>query len=141
MKKILVSMFLLVFGLCLVGCTKEIYKLTAGTYIFECKEYYAEIKVSEIDKIQYNESNGINVVKIDEDNKYYVLDFYITYSGTDEKIKLNFHNLKTEKFIKISFSNYYFYGDNSMIVVEKDRIDISYTLEEINVRGDFYLKN
>ena len=141
MKKILFSMFLLVFALCLVGCTKEIYKLTPGTYTFECQKYYAEIKVSEINEIQYNESNGMNVVKIDEDNKYYVLDFYIVYSDTNDKIKLNFCNLKTEKVNKISFSNYYFCNDNSMIVVKKDKINISYTLEEISVNGDFKLEN
>ena len=104
-------------------------------------KYYAEIKVSEINEIQYNESNGMNVVKIDEDNKYYVLDFYIVYSDTNDKIKLNFCNLKTEKVNKISFSNYYFCDDNSMIVVKKDKINISYTLEEISVNGDFKLEN
>lgn len=142
MKKMVVSMFMLLFCLCITGCKKDVFKIYSGTYTFECKDYYAEMIVTEIDVNQYIESKGINVIKIEEDNQYFYLEFNIVYIDTQEKIRLDFYDLKTERISKITFSNYVFFDNNyNRIVTKKTGIRIGYKNEEIHIEGDFKLQS
>ena len=83
MKKILVSMFLLVFGLCLVGCESTLSYFIDGQYISTNEvdnELFSKIKLElyQIDDEKYLSSKGINVIhdiSITEYNKYFSFAF------------------------------------------------------------------
>ena len=143
MKKILVSIFLLVFGLCLVGCESNSFEIEEGIYICDSYDYYGELEIKKISEKEFINSNGLNVFKVnyDEDYKYYLINVYVKPVSRDEKIYLDFHNLETEEIPKITFKKYYFVDEHSnMIDPNKDFISITYTIDDINITKSFYKK-
>ena len=144
MKKILVSIFLLVFGLCLVGCESNSFEIEEGIYICDSYDYYGELEIKKISEKEFISSNGLNVFKVnyDGDYKYYLINVYVIPVNQEEKIYLDFHNLETEEMHKITFTKYYFvdkYGH--MIDPNKEFISITYINENISLANSFYKKN
>ena len=143
MKKILVSIFLLVFGLCLVGCESNSFEIEEGIYICDSYDYYGELEIKKISEKEFINSNGLNVFKMnyDGDYKYYLINVYVKPVNQDEKIYLDFHNLETEEIPKITFKKYYFVDeDNNMIDPNKYFISITYTIDNINFAKSFFKK-
>lgn len=143
MKKILVSMFLSVFALCLVGCESNSFEIEEGIYICDSYDYYGELEIKKISEKEFINSNGLNVFKVnyDGDYKYYLINVYVKPVSQDEKIYLDFHNLETEEIPKITFKKYYFVDeDSNMIDPNKDFISITYTIDDINIAKSFYKK-
>ena len=63
MKKILVGMFLLVFGLCLVGCESNSFEIEEGIYICDSYDYYGELELKKISENEFvNRSRSGEVV-------------------------------------------------------------------------------
>lgn len=143
MKKILFSMFLLVFGLCLIGCESNSFEIKEGIYICDSYDYYGELEIKKISENEFIHSNGLNVFKVnyDGDYKYYLINVYVKPVSQDEKIYLDFHNLETEEIPKITFKKYYFVDeDSNMIDPNKDFISITYINENISLAESFYKK-
>ena len=143
MKKILLSVFLLVFGLCLVGCESNSFEIEEGIYICDSYDYYGELEIKKISENEFINSNGLNVFKMnyDGDYKYYLINVYVKPVSQDEKIYLDFHNLETEEIPKITFKKYYFVDEDSNIIdPNKDFISITYTIDNINFAKSFYKK-
>lgn len=143
MKKILVSLFLLVFGLCLTGCESNLIKIEEGIYICNSYDYYGELELKKISENEFVNSNGLNVFKVNYDGEYeyYLINVYVKPVSQEEKIYLDFHNLETEEIPKITFKKYYFVDEYSnMIDPNKDFISITYTIDDINIAKSFYKK-
>ena len=143
MKKILVSLFLLVFGLCLTGCESNSIKIEEGIYICNSHDYYGELELKKISENEFVNFNGLNVFKVNYDGEYeyYLINVYVTPVNQEEKIYLDFYNLETEEIPKITFKKYYFVDENSnMIDPNKDFISITYTIDNINFAKSFYKK-
>lgn len=143
MKKVLVSIFLLVFALCSVGCESNSFEIEEGIYICDSYDYYGELEIKKISEKEFINSNGLNVFKVnyDGDYKYYLINVYVKPVSQDEKIYLDFHNLETEEIPKITFKYYYFVDeDSNMIDPNKDFISITYTIDDINIAKSFYKK-
>ena len=144
MKKILFSMFLLVFGSCLVGCESNSFEIEEGIYICDSYDYYGELEIKKISEKEFINSNGLNVFKVnfDGDYKYYLINVYVIPVNQEEKIYLDFHNLETEEMHKITFTKYYFVDkDGHMIDPNKEFISITYINENISLANSFYKKN
>ena len=143
MKRLLVSLFLLVFGLCLVGCESNSIKIEEGIYICNSYDYYGELELKKISENEFVNSNGLNVFKVnyDEEYEYYLINVYVSPVNQEEKIYLDFYNLETEEISKITFKKYYFVDENSnMIDPNKDFISITYTIDNITLAKSFYKK-
>ena len=143
MKKILVSLFLLVFGLCLTGCESNSIKIEEGIYICSSYDYYGELELKKISENEFVNFNGLNVFKVNYDGEYeyYLINVYVKPVSQEEKIYLDFHNLETEEIPKITFKKYYFVDEYSnMIDPNKDFISITYTIDDINIAKSFYKK-
>ena len=143
MKKMICSIFLLVFGLCLVGCESNSFEIEEGIYICDSYDYYGELEIKKISEKEFINSNGLNVFKMnyDGDYKYYLINVYVKPVNQDEKIYLHFHNLETEEIHKITFKKYYFVDeDNNMIDPNKYFVSITYTIDNINFAKSFYKK-
>ena len=105
MKKILVSMFLLVFGLCLVGCDSTLSNFGDGQYISTNEvdnELFSKIKLElyQIDDEKYLSSKGINVIQdisITEYDKYFSFELYLYLNEINEYVKINLTDFYPDK--------------------------------------------
>ena len=105
MKKILVSMFLLVFGLCLVGCDSTLSNFGDGQYISTNEvdnELFSKIKLElyQIDDEKYLSSKGINVIhdiSITEYDKYFSFELYLYLNEINEYVKINLTDFYPDK--------------------------------------------
>ena len=105
MKKILVSMFLLVFGLCLVGCESTLSYFIDGQYISTNEvdnELFSKIKLElyQIDDEKYLSSKGINVIQdisITEYDKYFSFKLYLYLNEINEYVKINLTDFYPDK--------------------------------------------
>lgn len=105
MKKIFASMFLLVFGLCLVGCESTLSNFVDGQYISTNEvdnELFSKIKLElyQIDDEKYLSSKGINVIhdiSITEYDKYFSFELYLYLNEINEYVKINLTDFYPDK--------------------------------------------
>ena len=105
MKKILVSLFLLVFALCLAGCESTLSNFVDGQYISTNEvdnEMFSKIKLElyQIDDEKYLSSKGINVIhdiSITEYDKYFSFELYLYLNEINEYVKINLTDFYPDK--------------------------------------------
>lgn len=147
-NKVFLMLGVILLSLTLTSCIeKEKFELEEGVYICDYIghsspdyiDFYGELEIHEISEEEFTKAEGLNVLEVED--RYYSVSLFIIYPNTEEKIYLDFQDLKTQEIRKITFNNYYFYNEIGMIHPQGNWMNVQYKTDTIDIGSQFVKKD
>ena len=147
-NKVFLMLGMILLSLTLTSCIeREKLELEEGVYIRNYighsapgyVDFYGELEIHEISEEEFTKAKGLNVLEVED--RYYSVSLFIIYPNTEERIYLDFQDLKTEVIRKVTFNKYYFCNEIGMIYPQGNRMNVQYKTDTIDIGSQFVKKD
>lgn len=139
-NKVFLMWGVILLSLTLTSCIeRKKLELEEGVYICDYIDFYGELEIHEISEEEFTKAKGLNVLEVKD--RYYSVSLFIIYPNTEERIYLDFQDLKTQEIRKITFNNYYFYSEMGTIYPQGNWMTVHYKTDTIDIGSQFIKKD